>query len=599
MRKFFGIIASVAAALGVVACEQPATPVEKAPIVIYDGPVVLADQGFGMYYGDRDFNQVGVYSFVLSNAVCFRDGYDQPYLDSEGDMIVLELLADLQSANEAVMIPEGVYEITSASSVYPRVNTAVSYVKRLEGNIQYQYSLESGKIIVSINAAEGTYNVDTQDLILRKGSELYATEYHYTGNIKFAEWSMVAAEIQDMKADIVDMPFTVVDAAYYGNLFGYGTGNYVINLSTTGFMADETGKVPGIALCMNVFSELLTNKTNIVLGEGVYTVYPSFNSSEGSMLFGLNMDGVPFGTYLAQVDKSAAQSIEFISGGTLEITHKTVDDALVYELNYTFNAPSRKISGTWVGPVVFADYSTDADRLVLSTLDHDVECDMHRVETGYMSHVETLKTTPLPSVDIADVWQLWLEPRMWTPEEKELPWDERIAAWDPNGDVMILEFVTPFEAYGDIAPKVGEEYTYTIEPSLAMDQELYLLSVSKMGRPYDDIFYEPNWDKYTYMKEADAHARRGFTWDGGFRGNWYLHYIEGSYQNMDETAPAVKGTIKVTRNDDYLIIAGAKTATFKLEWALIDDTEAAYEINGEWEGKIEIKSNMNELPVEL
>ena len=46
MRKIFGIIALVAVAFGIAACEQPETPVEKAPIVIYDGPVALADQGF-------------------------------------------------------------------------------------------------------------------------------------------------------------------------------------------------------------------------------------------------------------------------------------------------------------------------------------------------------------------------------------------------------------------------------------------------------------------------------------------------------------------------------------------------------------------------
>ena len=592
MRKIFGIIALVAVAFGIAACEQPETPVEKAPIVIYDGPVALADQGFGMYYGDRDFSSEGVYSFVLSDAVCFRDGFGDPYLDSEGDMLVLEFLSTLLEADAPVKIPEGVYEVAQTKTEGLRVNTSASYVKKMAGNIQYQFTLESGRFKVSINS-QGEYDIMTEDLVLRRGSELYDAYYSYSGPIEFAEWSKVAADIQDIKGDIVDMPFTDVDAAYYGNLFGYGTGNYVITLSTDGFMEDETGTVPGVALILNIFSELVSGSNPILLKEGTYTVYPSFNYAEYSMLYGLNMDGMPFGTYLAQVDKKGAQSLEFINGGTVEVKRESINYEDIYTLKYSLNAPARKITGTWMGPLEFLDVSEGSDRLILSTLDGDVECDMHRIEKGKMHRVEVLKTTPEPSIDIADVWQLWLEPRMWTEEEKQLPWDERIEAWDPNGDIMILEFVTPFEANGDIAPSVGQEYTYTIQPNLAMEEQLYQVSVSKMGRPYDDIFYQPNWSAYTYMTGTDA--RRGFTWDGGFRGNWYLHYIEGTYQNMDETAPAVKGTIKVVRNSEYSAVAGGREAEFSLVWDLYDDTEASYNISGEWAGPITLYSNAGDL----
>ena len=592
MRKIFGIIALAAAAFGIAACEQPEASVEKAPIVIYDGPVALADQGFGMYYGDRDFNSEGVYSVVLSDAVCFRDGFDEPYLDSEGDMLVLEFITQLQSADAPVMIPAGVYEVSQTKSSGSRVNTSASYIKKMVGNVQYQYSLESGKFKVSINN-QGAYNIETEGLVIRRGNEKYEVYYSYSGPIKLSEWSKVAAEIQDIKSDIIDMPFTDVDAAYYGNLFGYGTGNYVISLSTDGFMEDETGTVPGVALVLNIFSELVSGDKTILLNEGVYTVYPSFNSAEYSMLYGLNMDGVPFGTYLAQVDKKGAQSLEFINGGTVEVTRSSVSYDDVYTLKYSFNTPARKIAGTWVGPLDFLNAAENSGRLVLSTLDDDVECDMHRIERGHLQHVETLKTTPLPSIDIADVMQLWLQPRMWTEEEKQLPWDERIEAWDPNGDVMILEFVTPFEVNGDIAPVVGKEYKYTIQPNLSMEEQLYQVSVSKMGRPYDDIFYQPNWNNYTYMTGTDA--RRGFTWDGGFRGNWYLHYLEGTWQNMDETAPAVKGTIMVTRTTDYTVVSGGREAQFNLVWDLYDDAEASYNITGEWSGPITLYNKASDL----
>ena len=138
MRKILGIIALAAAALGIAACEQTDTSVEKAPIVIYDGLPDLADKGFGMYYGDRNFNSEGVYSVVLSDAVCFRDGYGEPYLDSEGDMLVLEFHAPLQDDDEPVMIPGGVYEVDPSDTSMLRINTYASYVKKMVGNIQYQ-----------------------------------------------------------------------------------------------------------------------------------------------------------------------------------------------------------------------------------------------------------------------------------------------------------------------------------------------------------------------------------------------------------------------------------------------------------------------------
>lgn len=621
MRKILGILAFAAAGFGFVACEQPETPVDKAPIVVYDGPVALADQGFGMYYGDKNHNFEGVYSIVLSDAVCFRDGFGTPYLDSEGDMLVLELLTDLPATDAACVLPDGKYMVTDDKAVTPRVNTAASYVKRLNGSVQYQYSFESGSINISRNA-QGTYDLETQDLVIRKGDELHEVYYSYSGDIKIDDWAKVAAQIQDLKSDIVDMPFPYVSPVYYGNLFGYGTGNYVITLATEGFMEDETGTVPGVAVILNMFGELVPGGDKpILLKEGKYTVYPDFNYNEFSMLYGLNMEGVPFGTYLAQVDTKGNQSVEFINGGTVEVTRESVNYEDVYTLKYSLNAPSRMVTGTWVGKLDFQDASDGSGRVILSTLDGDVDCDMSRIEKGAMRHVEVLKTTPLPSVDIADVYQLWLQPRGWTKEEMDkYPWNDykpedydnlseeekeyvdkagfgdansngikdRLEAWNPNGDVMILEFVVPFEANGDIAVNMNMEYSYQIQPNLSMEEPLYSVSVSKMGRPYDDIFYKENWSSYPYMTGVDA--RRGFTWDGGYRGNWYMHYDEASGQKADEHAPAVKGTVKVTRTSDYTTTSEGRTAEFKFVWDLFDDAEASYNIKGEWSGPVVVYS---------
>ena len=168
MKRFFSLFILVAAVFAAVSCDQPQPDVEKAPIVIYDGPVDLVDQEFGMYYGDLGHNSVGVYSVVFSDAVCFRDGYGTPYLDSEGDMLVLEFNAKIVDGVESVMLPEGTYMV--ADHADKTVNTANSYVKRLVGNTQYHYELVSGSIIVSYNS-EGGYELITDDLVIKKGEE--------------------------------------------------------------------------------------------------------------------------------------------------------------------------------------------------------------------------------------------------------------------------------------------------------------------------------------------------------------------------------------------------------------------------------------------
>jgi inosine/xanthosine triphosphate pyrophosphatase family protein len=60
---------------------------------------------------------------------------------------------------------------------------------------------------------------------------------------------------------------------------------------------------------------------------------------------------------------------------------------------------------------------------------------------------------------------------------------------------------------------------------------------------------------------------------------------------MDEMAPAVKGTVKVTRLTDLAVAAGGRQAQFKIVWDLYDDTEASYNITGEWTGPITVHTS--------
>ena len=237
----------------------------------------------------------------------------------------------------------------------------------------------------------------------------------------------------------------------------------------------------------------------------------------------------------------------------------------------------------------------------LTTLDHDVECNMSKATEATLTLVETLHRKNVESeldYDIAEAWRLYIAPRDWTAAEKEIPWvDEnnpkgadgiegtaddwmydknkngirdRLEAWCGDGDIMSLEFVLPLGSQGTIAPELNKTYTYTMQPSLAVDAEMYEIYVSQMGRPADEIF-DPKyaedhfgWAEGLGITSYDrCNARRGFTWStDGFRGNWYIHNETGRHQVIDEHAPAINGTVKVTRTG---------TDVYDLEWDFIDD----------------------------
>jgi hypothetical protein len=270
---------------------------------------------------------------------------------------------------------------------------------------------------------------------------------------------------------------------------------------------------------------------------------------------------------------------------------------MVYELNTS----SRKITGTWTGVMPIINLAEASSDSFLTTLDHDVECDMSKVTSGSLRLIETLHRSNVEikwDYDIAEAWQLYLQPRDWTKEEKDIPWvdsenqngadgiegteddwmydknqngiRDRLEAWCGDGDVMVLEFILPLGSQGVLAPELNKTYTYTMQPSLEIDHQNYEIYVSRMGRPADEIFdpmyasQYPGWAEQLGITSYDrCNARRGFTWStDGYRGNWYLHYETGRHMVGDGHAPAINGTVKVTRTADDI---------YDFEWDFIDD----------------------------
>ena len=603
MKIKIGILLLSAVLLGACNLNQPVAPEQGSNVVLYEGAVELADKQFGLYYGDRNGNETGVYYVVLSDAMCFRAGFGNPYMDSEGDMLVLEFNGPLAEDELNPRIPEGTYVVGATKSGESTIDPTRSYVQRFVGNVQSKYEIKSGSITVGASQSGG-YDLYTTDLVISKAGQDYSVRYSYNGDILLEDYMLVAPSQVGLKEDVVDMPFADAEGGYYGNLYGYGTANYMITLNTRGFADDDSNTLPGMMLVLNLFDELPSgDNKKIVITPGTYTVQTYMNAAVGTMLYGLTMSdssgaSSPFGTFFYQITADGQQSVEFIDAGTLKVDHD--DDAdgdgdykYTFEYDFTSSAAGRGYRGSWVGEVHVSDLSTDSDRVILSTLEDDVYCDMSKVETATLSKVETLQSTlntdASPRKDLKTVWQLHLQPRDWTADEKKnYDWDERLEVWTPDGDCMVLEFILPLDSNGEIAPRPNYEYVYTIQPNCSIDSPENAMCCSQMGRPYDDLFHPETaqyWGYANYSwfpKEFDyCNARRGFTWDGWFRGVWYYHLRTGKYFDMDENAPGVFGTVKVIRNGNIYTIV----------WDLLDDAESPKKIQGQWSGQI--KRNVN------
>ena len=603
MKIKIGILLLSAVLLGACNLNQPVAPEQGSNVVLYEGAVELADKQFGLYYGDRNGNETGVYYVVLSDAMCFRAGFGNPYMDSEGDMLVLEFNGPLAEDELNPRIPEGTYVVGATKSGESTIDPTRSYVQRFVGNVQSKYEIKSGSITVGASQSGG-YDLYTTDLVISKAGQDYSVRYSYNGDILLEDYMLVAPSQVGLKEDVVDMPFADAEGGYYGNLYGYGTANYMITLNTRGFADDDSNTLPGMMLVLNLFDELPSgDNKKIVITPGTYTVQTYMNAAVGTMLYGLTMSdssgaSSPFGTFFYQITADGQQSVEFIDAGTLKVDHD--DDAdgdgdykYTFEYDFTSSAAGRGYRGSWVGEVHVSDLSTDSDRVILSTLEDDVYCDMSKVETATLSKVETLQSTlntdAFPRKDLKTVWQLHLQPRDWTADEKKnYDWDERLEVWTPDGDCMVLEFILPLDSNGEIAPRPNYEYVYTIQPNCSIDSPENAMCCSQMGRPYDDLFHPETaqyWGYANYSwfpKEFDyCNARRGFTWDGWFRGVWYYHLRTGKYFDMDENAPGVFGTVKVIRNGNIYTIV----------WDLLDDAESPNKIQGQWSGQI--KRNVN------
>lgn len=598
------------------ACQGPGLEIEEPVVVLPEGAVVMQDMKFGMYYGNLGENGMGLFSLVLSDARCYQDDLNKPYLDSEGDMFVLQIRTPLLEAGAKMELPVGEYPVVYKDSINT-VSAVSSYVKRQVGTTQSRWNLNSGYVNVE-KVENGQMMITTRDLVIEKDGQTDSVDYVCLASFVIGDYMEMAPSLVAPTEDIVDMPFPDLECLYNGDLFGNKTGNFIIQMSTKGFVVDDNiMDIPGVCLIMNFFTKLYSGNAEPVLTEGTYNVSTMNAASlfkEGSLLPGILMDGTPFGTYFFQntSESNGEVSPEFINSGYVDVKYNDETDTKApvaktrsCTITYDLKTSRRTISGVWKGDLLVTNLTPGSTESTLSTLSDDVVCDMSKITGGTIRKIETLHRSNVEEIwdyDIAEAWQLYLQPRDWTAEEKSIPWvdtenplgadgiegteddwmwdkdqngkRDRLEAWCADGDFMIFEFILPLGSDGEIAPELGKEYTYTMQPNLSVDADNYEIYVSRMGRPEDEVFDPkyaeqfPGWAEGMNLTGYDwCNARRGFTWsEDGFRGNWYMHNKTGEHFILDGHAPAINGWVKVTRTAEE---------TYDFSWEFIDDNPDA------------------------
>lgn len=622
MKKFLIIAAAIASMAS--ACQRPDLP-EEALVQLSYGPVELQDMGFGMFYGNSQEDTASVFSIVLSDALCYQDKLGAPYMDSEGDMVVLQFRAPMLANNEKRSLPFGKYEVSDKGGKYT-INSTESYVVRTIGTVQSTWALKSGTVRVT-KGEKGMYLMTTKNLVLEKDNVQDTVSYSCFSEILIQDYNIVAPSMLSTDDDIIDMPFPYLSCVYYGDLYGNETGNFVLSMATQGFIEiDEEGNeamtdLPGVYVVLNFFSKLYIGAAQPVIEAGRYEVSALSNEAlykRWSLFPGVTIDSTPFGSYLLQQPANGEGVMEYISSGYVDVEYpdadpqtKAVTSSGACIMTYNLKTASRTISGIWKGVMPISNLAEASGDVPLTTLDDDVECVMDKVTSGTLQKIETLHRKNIKEewdYDIAEAWQLILDPRDWNAQEYAIDWvdsenplgadgisgteddwmydkncngiRDRLEAWCGDGDAMVLEFILPLDLNEAskkdehselIAPILNKTYTYTMQPDLALQHESYELYVSRMGRPVDEVFDEryakdfKEWaEKLSIESYNRCNARRGFTWSegNGLRGNWYVHYETGRHLVIDEHAPAINGWVKVTRTGED---------TYNFQWDFVDD----------------------------
>ncbi len=382
---------------------------------------------------------------------------------------------------------------------------------------------------VTVTKKEGS---DTYVVALRISYNGRSSIITYEGELMFADANGAATAFPQIRTNL-NLDCKGSFAVYDGNLYQSNTGSMYLNIYEKGFNPETGGMTEaGYSLALQLFGKLFSDSKKATLDPGTYTM--SRNFSRYSWYPGIEVEymgmSAIMGCYAKQRTTDGTYAYSYIADGTIvvedmgaDVFRVTVD--CVTNLGYTVKA---KFEGTV--PVVDKSDDHGTGPAPLSTLEDDVQLDLKKIKQGHIWNGGVVNNCQTFLLDIG------------SPSGR----DEEVTN---GGDIMRIEFVS---AGGT---RYLEEGTYTV-----MDEKY-------------DTFYEP------FKLGIGRFVGLG---DGStdISGTRYMHFEEGRYMIMDHYAPAVKGTVAVTKNDDD---------THTIDIALMCDKN--FRMDGSWTGPIELMYN--------
>lgn len=454
-------------------------------------------------------------------------------MNGAGYVMAIDLYGTVADT-KPIRIPEGSYtQSTSNKALTYYSDPEVSFLMRYNeyGQAESTYPLD-GPVKVTVNEA-GTYTITATALANEKSISI-----EFVGQLGFDNTEEIPYVWPQLRQNI-DCKFTDAVAVYDGNLFASNTGEFYLNLSD-GALNPENGTIntpKSTRIAIMLFDVLFSDSSTAYVMPGTYAAGRNFRRK--TWYPGMEMDYMgttfPFGTYVQKHCPGEYSNSDFgysyVTDGTIEIAR---DDDGVYDITVDCTTSyGHSVKGTFHGEIPVVDQSSASSGPVsISTLEHDVVCDLQQIPVARLQY-NGMAGTPV------ECHRLVLD--IGSPSGKDKP------LVDNGGDIIRFEILQ--------APDkpVLTEGTYTV--------------------------VEYNWESY-YAPFAMLPGYFSKAATGDLTGTRYMHFIEGRYLVMDHLAPAIEGTLGVTKNDD---------GTWTFKFSLVDD--AYFMIEGEWTGPVEYTYN--------
>ena len=451
-------------------------------------------------------------------------------MNGSGYIMAIDLYGTLADT-KPIRIPAGTYNRSNDTKAFTYyADSEVSYLMYYNdfGNATASYPLD-GAVEVTVTES-GTYTISASASIDGKKVTM-----EYVGQLGFDNTEETPYVWPQLRQNI-DCTFTNAVAVYDGNLFGSNTGEFYLNLADGELYADNGAiKQPNTTrIAIMLFDVLFSESGNAYVMPGTYN--PGRNFRRKTWYPGMEMDYLgntfPFGTYVQKHCPDMYADSDFgysyVTDGTIEIAR---DDNGVYDITVDcLTSYGHTVKGTFHGEIPVVDQSSaSSGPASISTLEHDVVCDLEQIPVARLQYNGLGGDPKVCHRLVLDIG---------SPSGKDQP------LVDNGGDIIRFEILQSSDK-----PYLVEG-TYTV----LMDK----------------------WEGYF----APFGMLPGYFAKNDLTGTRYMHFIEGRYLVMDHLAPAMEGTLGVTKNAD---------GTWTFKFSLIDD--AYFTIDGEWTGPVEYTYN--------